>query len=197
MSDKRKRKAKEEKEPIKADEDEEVVKKGKKRSKTEKEDVAKPAKVVKFLPENYHSVTPYMCINNAAKGIEFYKKAFGATELDRYEMGGKIMHAEIKIGDSIIMITDEFPGSPEAHCKSPTTVGTTTVGIAIYVEDVDTVFNKAIAEGAKLKRALKDEFYGDRTGTLEDPFGHVWTIATHIEDVSKEEMLKRMPTTTK
>lgn len=144
---------------------------------------------VKPIPDGYHTATPYLIIRGAADAIEFYKKAFGATELMRMPApGGTIGHAEIKIGDSPIMLADEFP---EMGYKSPQTLGGSPVSIMIYVEDVDTVFNQAVAAGGKVQRPLKDQFYGDRTGTLEDPFGHVWHVATHKEDVSAEEMERR------
>ena len=144
---------------------------------------------VKPIPEGYHTATPYLIINGAADAIEFYKKAFGATEIMRFPApGGKIGHAEIKIGDSPIMLADEFP---EMGYKSPKTLGGSPASIMIYVEDVDTVFNQAVAAGAKEQRPVKDQFYGDRLGTLEDPFGHVWHVSTHKEDVSLEEMEKR------
>jgi PhnB protein len=144
---------------------------------------------VKVIPDGYHSVTPYLIISGATEAIEFYKKAFGATELMRIDApGGKIGHAEIKIGDSPIMLADEFP---EMGYKSPTTLGGSPASIMIYVEDCDTVFNRAIAAGGKEQRPVKDQFYGDRSGTLEDPFGHVWHVATHKEDVSAEEMERR------
>jgi PhnB protein len=146
--------------------------------------------MTKPIPDGYHSVTPYLIINGAADGIEYYKKAFGATELFRMPAPeGRIGHAEIKIGDSPIMLADEFP---EMGYKSPQSLGGSPVSIMIYVEDVDTVFNQAIAAGGKEQRPVKDQFYGDRMGTLEDPYGHVWHVATHKEDVTPEEMEKRM-----
>ena len=144
---------------------------------------------VKTIPDGYHSVTPYLIITGAAEAIDYYKKAFGATELLRMPApDGKIGHAEIKIGDSPIMLADEFP---EMGYKSPQTLGGSPVSIMIYVADVDTVFDQAVAAGGKVQRPVKDQFYGDRSGTLEDPFGHVWHIATHKEDVSVEEMERR------
>ena len=144
---------------------------------------------VKPIPEGYHSVTPYLIIKGAAAAIDFYKKAFGATELFRIDAPeGKVGHAEIKIGDSPIMLADEFPGMGYV---SPKTLGGTPVSLLIYVDDVDTVFPQAIAAGGKQEKPLQDQFYGDRSGTLTDPFGHVWTVATHTEDVSPEEMDKR------
>src|SRR5947209_7095480 len=144
---------------------------------------------VKPIPEGYHSVTPYLIIGGAGAAIEFYKKAFGAKELFRFPTpDGKIGHAEIKIGDSPIMLADEFP---EMGYKGPQTLGGSPVSIMIYVEDVDTIFNQAVATGATVKEAVTDKFYGDRLGTVADPFGHVWHISTHKEDVSLEEMQKR------
>src|SRR5712691_6610648 len=145
---------------------------------------------VKTIPDGYHSITAYLIISGAAAAIEYYQKAFGAIELMRIDApGGKIGHAEIKIGDSPIMLADEFP---EMVYKSPKTLGGSPVSIMIYVEDVDTVFKQAVAAGAKEQRPVKDQFYGDRLGTLEDPFGHVWHVSTHKEDVSVEEMERRM-----
>jgi len=143
----------------------------------------------KPIPQGYHSVTPYLIIDGAANAIEFYKKAFGASELFRFPApGGRIGHAEIKIGDSPIMLADQHP---EIGYKSPQALGGSPVSIMLYVEDVDSVFNRAIASGARVKDAVQDKFYGDRSGTLIDPFGHTWHIATHKEDVSMEEMERR------
>jgi len=144
---------------------------------------------VKPIPEGYHSVTPYLIVSGAADALEYYKKAFGAVELFRMDHGGKIGHAELKIGDSPIMLADEYP---EMGYRSPKALGGTPVSIMIYVEDVDTVYKQAIAAGGSELKALQDQFYGDRSGTLTDPFGHVWNIATHKEDVSEEEMTKRL-----
>ena len=145
--------------------------------------------MTKPIPAGYHSVTPYLIIKGASDAIEYYQKAFGAIELMRIPApGGKIGHAEIKIGDSPIMLADEFP---EMGYKSPQTLGGSAVSIMIYVEDVDAVFKQAIAAGGKEQRPVKDQFYGDRSGTLEDPFGHVWHVATHKEDISPEEMERR------
>lgn len=145
---------------------------------------------VKPIPDGYHTATPYLIVKDGAGAIEFYKKAFGAKELLRCPMpGGKLGHAEVKIGDSPIMLADEFP---DMGYRSPQSLGGTPVSILLYVENVDARFNQAIAAGAKALMPVKDQFYGDRSGTLTDPFGHVWTIATHKEDVSEEEIQKRM-----
>ena len=144
---------------------------------------------VKPIPEGYHTATPYLIIKGAADAIEFYKKAFGATELMRMPgPDGKIGHAEIKIGDSPIMLADE---APEMNARSPQSFGGSPISILLYVEDVDAVFNRAVAAGAKVERPVTDQFYGDRIGGLTDPFGHAWYISTHREDVSPEEMKKR------
>ncbi len=144
---------------------------------------------VKPIPEGYHSVTPYLIIKGAADAIEFYKKAFGATELFRMpQPDGKIGHAEIKIGDSPIMLSDEHP---EMGYLGPKSLGGSPVSILLYVENVDAVVQQATSAGAKIDRPVEDKFYGDRSGSLTDPFGHIWHIATHKEDVSPEEMDKR------
>jgi len=144
---------------------------------------------VKPIPEGYHSVTPYLVIHGAAAAIDFYKKAFGAVELFRFPApDGKIGHAEIKIGNSPIMLADEYT---EMGYKSPQTLGGTPVSLMIYLEDVDTVFKRAVEAGGTVREAVQDKFYGDRSGTLTDPFGHNWHIATHKEDVSPEEMERR------
>ncbi len=141
------------------------------------------------IPEGYHSVTPYLVIKNAAAAIEFYKKAFGAVELFRMPApGSKIRHAEIKIGDSPVMLADEYP---DMGFKGPESFGGTPVSLMIYVDDVDNIYPQAIAAGGKELRPLQNQFYGDRSGTLIDPFGHVWTIGTHVEDISEEELAKR------
>ncbi len=145
---------------------------------------------VKPVPEGYHTVTPYLIIQGASQALDFYKQAFAAEELVR--MGGpngKIGHAEIKIGDSMIMLADEHP---EMGYRGPKAYGGSPVGIHLYINDVDSMFRKTIAAGAKELRPLKDQFYGDRSATLEDPFGHVWTISTHKEDVSPDEMERRI-----
>ncbi len=145
---------------------------------------------VKPVPEGYHNVTPYLFVRAAANAIDFYKNAFGATETVRMPgPDGRIMHAEIRIGDSIVMLADE---NPSMGIMSPQTVGGCPVSLHVYVENVDAIVEKAVASGAKLLRPVKDQFYGDRSGTLLDPFGHMWSVGTHIEDVSHEEMRKRM-----
>ncbi len=145
---------------------------------------------VKPIPDGYHSVTPYLIIKGAAEAIDFYKQAFAAKELFRMpQPDGKIGHAEIKIGDSPIMLADEHP---EMGHVSPKTLGGSPVSILLYVEDVDAVFKQAITAGAHEKMPVEDKFYGDRGGSLTDPFGHIWHIATHTEDVTPEEMEKRM-----
>ena len=144
---------------------------------------------VKPIPEGYHSITPYPVMDGAADAPEYYKKAFGATELFRMEHGGKIAHAEMKIGDSPFMLSD---GHEEMGYKGPKALGGTPVGIMIYVDDCDAIFKQAIDAGGTELKALQDQFYGDRSGTLTDPFGHVWTVATHKEDVTPEEIDKRL-----
>lgn len=144
---------------------------------------------VQAVPKGYHTATPYLIVNGAADAIDFYCRAFGATEIMRLsDPSGKVGHAEIKIGDSPIMLGDE---SPEMGFRGPLALGGSPVGICLYVEDVDALFDQAVAAGAKPVRPLQNQFYGDRSGTVSDPFGHVWTLATHIEDVSPEEMARR------
>ncbi len=143
----------------------------------------------KPIPEGYHTATPYLIVKDAASAIEFYKKAFGATELMRMAApSGKVMHAEIRIGNSPIMIADEFP---EMGARSPQSLGGSPVSIFLYVEDVDALASQAIAAGAKVSMPVQDQFWGDRYGKLTDPFGHIWDIATHKEDVTPEEIYKR------
>ena len=144
----------------------------------------------KPIPEGYHTATPYLIIKGAAKAIDFYKEAFGATELFRLTApDGKLGHAEIKIGDSPIMMADEHP---EMNALGPEAVGGSPITLLLYVEDVDAMFKQAIASGATEVRPVADQFYGDRSGIVKDPFGHTWSIATHVEDVSPEEIDKRM-----
>jgi PhnB protein len=148
--------------------------------------MAKPAKPI---PDGYHGATPYLCVKDAARGIDFYKRAFGATERMRMDApGGKVGHAEILIGEAVIMLADEHP---EIGFVSPETLGGSPVLIHVYVPDVDALVERAVAAGAKLTRPVQDQFYGDRGGKLDDPFGHQWYFATHIEDVSPEEMRRR------
>ena len=151
------------------------------------------ASKVKPVPEGYSTVTPYLSIKGAARAIDFYKRALGAEEIYRMDMpDGRIGHAELQVGSSRIMLADEMPEAPDAVCRSPESLRGSTVGFNVYLSDVDTQFQRAIDAGGKVKRAVETQFYGDRSGTFEDPFGHVWTIATHVEDVSPEEMKKRM-----
>jgi PhnB protein len=143
----------------------------------------------KSVPEGYHAATPYLIVKGAAEAIEFYKRAFGATELLRMaDPQGRVGHAEIKIGDSVIMLADEHPAM---GYRGPRSLGGSSVSILLYLEDVDTVFERAVKTGARALRPVANQFYGDRSGTLEDPFGHVWTVATHVEDVPPEEMQRR------
>lgn len=145
---------------------------------------------VQPIPDGYHTVTPYLYIKGAAKALEFYKTAFGAIELFRMPApDGRIAHAEIKIGDSPVMLADEYP---EMGARGPQTLGGASSSFLIYVADVDARFQQAVAAGATVSRPVKDQFYGDRSGTVTDPFGHMWTIATHVEDVPPEEMNRRM-----
>jgi PhnB protein len=144
---------------------------------------------VKPIPAGFHSATPYLMVKNAVSAIEFYKKVFGASEIMRMpDPSGNIAHAEIRIGDSVIMLADE---SPERGNRGPRTIGGTSVFIALYVDDVDAVARQAVACGANLLIPVADQFYGDRSGRLEDPFGHIWIVATHKEDVTPDEMQKR------
>ena len=144
--------------------------------------------MVKPIPEGYHTITPYLLVRNAAVAMDYYKKAFGAVEIGRFEMGGRIGHADMTIGDSHFMLADEHP---EMGYVGPETLGGTTFGMALYVANVDELFQRAIDAGGKVERAVADQFYGDRTGTLIDPFGHKWSISTHVEDVTEEEMERR------
>jgi PhnB protein len=143
----------------------------------------------KPIPDGFHGATPYMCVADAAKAIEFYKQAFGATEVMRLaEPSGKIGHAELKIGEALIMLADEYP---EFGHRSPKTLGGSPISIHLYVEDVDALAARAVAAGATLLRPVADQFYGDRAASLQDPFGHRWSIATHKEDVPPAELERR------
>jgi PhnB protein len=146
---------------------------------------------VKSVPDGYHTATPYLIVKGAAKAIEFYKQAFGATELERMETpDGKIAHAEIKIGDSIIMLGD---GAPQHGTRGAQAPGSSPCGLYLYVEDVDETFNRAVSAGATVTMAVKDQFYGDRNGSLVDPFGHTWYVATRKENLSMDEIRRRLP----
>jgi len=144
---------------------------------------------VKPIPDGYAAVTPYLVIDGASAAIEYYKKVFGATERMRMDApGGKVGHAELVVGGSTIMLADE---SPQMGFRGPKAFGGSAVSLMLYVPNVDEVFKRAMDAGAKQLKPVADQFYGDRMGTMEDPFGHVWTIGTHIEDVSPEEMRRR------
>jgi PhnB protein len=144
---------------------------------------------VKTIPDGYHNMTPYLIVDGAAKAIDFYKKVFGATEKMRMPSpGGKVGHAELTLGDSMIMLADEHP---EMGARAPHAYGGSAVSLMLYVPDVDATVATAIAGGAKIVRKVENQFYGDRMGTIEDPFGHRWYVATHVEDVPPEEMAKR------
>lgn len=159
------------------------------RARPKKKPVAK-AKQVLPIPKGYHAVTAYLSVQNAAQALDYYKRAFGAKELVRMPMpDGKVGHAEIQIGDSHVMLADEMPSM---GFLSPRTRGGSTVQLHLYVRDVDATVQKAVAAGGKLTRPVEDKFYGDRAGTIEDPYGHVWYIATHTEDVPPKEMKRRM-----
>ena len=145
---------------------------------------------VKPVPDGYHSATPYLIVDGAARAIEFYKRAFDAKELLRIPAPGDLIgHAEIKVGDSVIMLADE---PPDMHARGPQHYGGSPVSILLYVDDVDALFKQAIAAGGTETRPVKDQFYGDRSGSLTDPFGHCWHLSTHTEDVSMEELNRRM-----
>lgn len=141
------------------------------------------------VPDGYHSLTPYLTVNDAAAAIDFYVKAFGATEVLRMEMGGRIGHAELKIGDSHLMLSDEWP---DMGILSPKARGGATGSLMVYLPDVDSAFARALEAGATQERAVENQFWGDRMGTLVDPFGHRWSLATHVEEVAPDEMKRRM-----
>jgi PhnB protein len=143
----------------------------------------------KPIPEGYHTVTPYLAVDDAAEAIEYYTKAFGAKERVRMDApDGKIAHAELEIGDSLIMLSDPFP---QFAAKPPSELGGTSATVFMYVEDVDAFVQRAVDAGAKITTEVADQFWGDRFGNIQDPFGHVWSIATHVEDVPPEEMAER------
>jgi PhnB protein len=143
----------------------------------------------KPIPEGYHTLTPYLAVDDAAKAIDWYKKAFSAKERMRMDApGGKIGHAELEIGDSLVMLSDPFP---QASTKPPKELGGTSSSVFMYAEDVDAVVQKAVDAGATVAMEVADQFWGDRFGTITDPFGHLWSIATHVEDVPPEEMAER------
>ena len=154
-----------------------------------------PQKKVNPIPADYAGITPYLSVKGAAAAIEFYKKAFGAIELMRLPGPDETLgHAEIKIGDALVMLADEYP---DYGNLSPKTLGGSSVRLHMYVEDVDAFFEKAVAAGAKVLIPVADQFYGDRSGRLEDPFGHVWLVSTHVEDVTPEECDRRMKESSK
>ncbi|MGH8062885.1 MAG: VOC family protein [Pseudoxanthomonas sp.] len=144
---------------------------------------------VNYIPDGYHTVTAYLMVDGAAKALDFYRDAFGAEELFRLPMGDKIGHAEIMIGDTHLMLADEFP---DMGALGPNRRGGPTTSFMIYVPDADAAYDKAVKAGAKADRPLKNEFWGDRIGTVVDPFGHKWSLATHIEDVAPDEISRRM-----
>lgn len=143
---------------------------------------------IEKIPKDYHSITPVLIVKNGDEAIEFYKKGFGVQEQGRMKgPDGRVAHAELKLGDSVFMLSDEYP---EMDCHSPKTIGGSPVSMYVYVDDVDSFFDKAISAGAKVLDPIKDQFWGDRHGRLEDPFGHLWSIATHKKDLSEDEMKK-------
>ena len=145
---------------------------------------------VPYIPKGYNTITPYLVIKGAARAIEYYKKVFGATEVVRMDgPNGTVGHAELQIGDSRFMLADE---NPQMGHKSASTIGASPVSLYVYLPDVDRVVEKAVAEGGKLQRPVEDQFYGDRSGFVQDPFGHLWGVATHVEEVSPQEMKERM-----
>jgi PhnB protein len=141
------------------------------------------------VPDGYHSITPYLIVDGAVAAIDFYRRAFGAEETLRLPMGERIGHAELRIGDSMVMLADEFP---EMDIRGPKSRGGATSSLLLYTADADAMFAQAVAAGAEADRAPEDQFYGDRMGSVIDPFGHRWSIASHVEDVSEDEMRRRM-----
>jgi PhnB protein len=147
---------------------------------------------VPFIPKDYNTITPYLIVKGAAQAIDYYKKVFGATEVLRMNgPDGKVGHAELKIGSSHIMLADENPAMGQGH-TSATTIGQSPVSLYVYLPDVDTVVKRAAAEGARILKPVEDQFYGDRSGFIQDPFGHLWGVATHVEDVAPKELEERM-----
>jgi PhnB protein len=146
---------------------------------------------VPHIPQGYNSITPYLIVKGAAQAIDYYKQVFGATEVFRMEQpDGRIGHAELKIGNSNIMLADENPSMGQGH-SSAAMIGASPVSLYLYLPDVDRVVERAVAAGAKILKPVQDQFYGDRSGFIQDPFGHLWAIATHVEDVSPEEVAER------
>ena len=144
---------------------------------------------VKPVPDGYPAVSPYLCVDGAAAAIDFYRQVFGATERMRIPApGGKIGHAELAIGDSVVMLSDEYP---DMGAVGPKSLGGSPVTLGVYVEDVDATVQRAVDAGASLERPVENQFYGDRSGQFRDPFGHRWSVSTHVEDVSPEEMSRR------
>jgi len=147
---------------------------------------------VAYIPKDYNTITPYLIVKDAARAIDYYKKVFGATEVIRMPgPNGKIGHAELKIGNSLFMLADENPQMGQGH-TSAASIGASPVSLYVYLPDVDRVVEKAQAEGGKILKPVQDQFYGDRSGFFQDPFGHLWSVATHVEDVSPKEMEERM-----
>jgi len=148
---------------------------------------------VPHIPQGYNAITPYLIVKGAADAIEFYKRVFGATEICRFgQPGGKIGHAELKIGNSHIMLADENPNNLSPGHASAASIGASPVSIYLYLPDVDSVIQRSVTAGAKILKPVQDQFYGDRSGFIQDPFGHFWCVATHVEDVSPQEMEERM-----
>ena len=148
--------------------------------------------MVKPIPDGYHSITPFLIVKNGAQAIQFYKDAFQAKEISRFDgPNGKVMHAELKIGDSLFMLADEYPDKEGFGMTAPNKSQGVPVGLNLYVNDVDTVFTRAVQKGAKSIKPVENMFWGDRYGQIEDPFGHRWSISTHIEDLTPEEIKQR------
>jgi len=146
---------------------------------------------VSYIPKGYNSITPYLVIKGASQAIDYYKKVFGATEVFRMDTpDGKVGHAELKIGDSHVMLADENPKMGQGH-TSAASIGTSPVSLYLYIPDVDRIVERAVTAGAKVLKPVQDQFYGDRSGFIQDPFGHLWGIATHVEDVAPQEMAER------